>query len=81
MFFCPVIFFILPAWKYYFIQVYPDGQTYFKFISTGDSTDINNKDFQHPFKDGINVNSSSNTQNRLRLDNHNRGNIKTLFFF
>ena len=43
-----------------FIQVYPDGQTYFKFISTGDSTDINDQDFRHPFKDDINVNSSSN---------------------
>ena len=43
-----------------FIQVYPDGQTYFKFISTGDSTDINDQDFRHPFKDNITVNSSSN---------------------
>ena len=42
-----------------FIQVYPDGQTYFKFISTGDSTDINNQDFRHPFKDEITGNSSS----------------------
>ena len=42
-----------------FIQVYPDGQTYLKFISTGDSTDINDKDFIHPFKDGIAGNSSS----------------------
>ena len=41
-----------------FIQIYPDGQTYFKFISRGDSTDINNQDFQHPFKDDINVHSS-----------------------
>ena len=43
-----------------FIQVYPDGQTYFKFISTGDSTDINDQDFRHPFKDNVTVNSSSN---------------------
>ena len=43
-----------------FIKVYPDGQTYFKFISTGDSTDINDQDFRHPFKDDITVNSSSN---------------------
>ena len=43
-----------------FIQVYPDGQTYFKFISTGDSTDINDQDFRHPFKDDVTVNSSSN---------------------
>ena len=42
-----------------FIQVYPDGQTFFKFISTGDSTDINNHDFQHPFKNDITVNNSS----------------------
>ena len=42
-----------------FIQVYPDGQTYFKFISRGDSTDINDQDFQHPFKDDITMNSSS----------------------
>ena len=43
-----------------FIQVYPDGQTYFKFISTGDSTDINDQDFRHPFKNNVTVNSSSN---------------------
>lgn len=43
-----------------FIQVYPDGKTYFNFISTGDSTDINDHDFQHPFIDDITVNSSSN---------------------
>ena len=43
-----------------FIQIYPDGQTYFKFISTGDSTDINDQDFRHPFIDDITVNSSSN---------------------
>ena len=43
-----------------FIQVYPDGQTYLKFISTGDSTDINDQDFRHPFKDDTTVNSASN---------------------
>ena len=48
-----------------FIQVYPDGQTYFKFISTGDSTDINDQDFQHPFKDNLTVNSSSNITKTL----------------
>ena len=42
-----------------FIQVYPDGQTYFKFISKGDSTDINDQDFQHPFRDDITIHSSS----------------------
>ena len=41
-----------------FIQVYPDGKTHLKLISTGDSTDINDQDFQHPFKDDITVNSS-----------------------
>ena len=42
-----------------FIQVYPDGQTYFKFISRGDSTDINDQDFQHPFRNDITIHSSS----------------------
>ena len=42
-----------------FIQVYPDGQTYFKFISTGDSTDINDQDFIHPFINDTTMNSSS----------------------
>ena len=42
-----------------FIQLYPDGQTYLKFISTGDSTDINDQDFRHPFIDNITGNSSS----------------------
>ena len=31
-----------------FIQLYPDGQTYFKFESLGDSSDIFDKDFLHP---------------------------------
>jgi len=44
-----------------FIQVYPDGQTYFKFISTGDSIDINDQDFRHPFKDDITGESSLQT--------------------
>ena len=41
-----------------FIQVYPDGQTYFKFFSVGDSTDINDKDFLHPLKNDWNGKSS-----------------------
>ena len=41
-----------------FIQVYPDGQTYFKFFSVGDSTDINDKDFLHPLKNNWNGKSS-----------------------
>ncbi len=32
-----------------FIQLHPDGQSYIKFYSRGDSTDIMNGDFQHPF--------------------------------
>ena len=43
-----------------FIQVYPDGQTYLRFFSVGDSTDIHDKDFQHPFKNNWNGNSSFN---------------------
>lgn len=43
-----------------FIQVYPDGQTYFKFFSVGDSTDINDKDFLHPLKNNWNGKSSFN---------------------
>jgi hypothetical protein len=31
-----------------FIQVHPDGQTYFRFESRGDSTDIFDSDFLHP---------------------------------
>ena len=41
-----------------FIQVYPDGQTYFKFLSVGDSTDINDKDFLHPLKNNWSGKSS-----------------------
>ena len=41
-----------------FIQVYPDGQTYFKFFSVGDSTDINDKDFLHPLKNNWSGKSS-----------------------
>ena len=43
-----------------FIQVYPDGQTYLKFVSTGDSTDIHDNDFHHPFKNNGGGNSSFN---------------------
>ena len=43
-----------------FIQVYPDGQTYLKFFSTGDSTDIHDNDFHHPFKNNRGGNSSFN---------------------
>jgi hypothetical protein len=43
-----------------FIQVYPDGQTYFKFFSVGDSTDIYDKDFLHPLKNNWNGKSSFN---------------------
>ena len=42
-----------------FIQVYPNGETYFKFISRGDSTDINDQDFRHPFNDDVTIHSSS----------------------
>ena len=31
-----------------YIHIYPDGSTYFKFESTGDSTDVFNNDFIHP---------------------------------
>ena len=41
-----------------FIQVYPDGQTYLKFFSIGDSTDIHNNDFHHPFQNNADGNSS-----------------------
>lgn len=39
-----------------FIQLHPDGQTYFKFESRGDSTDIFDQDFVHPhnFPDWVN---------------------------
>lgn len=33
-----------------FIQLHPDGQTYFKFESRGDSLDIYNQDFLHPIQ-------------------------------
>ena len=65
-----------------FIQVYPDGQTYFKFISTGDSTDINDQDFRHPFKDDITVNSSSNITKQTPFgQSQQKQYIKTLFLF
>ena len=31
-----------------FIQIHPDGQSYFKFESHGDSSDVLDNDFQHP---------------------------------
>ena len=31
-----------------FVHIYPDGSTFFKFESTGDSTDVFNNDFIHP---------------------------------
>ena len=43
-----------------FIQVYPDGQTYLKFFSIGDSTDIHDNDFHHPFQNNGDSNSSFN---------------------
>ena len=43
-----------------FIQVYPDGQTYLKFFSIGDSTDIHDNDFHHPFQNNGDSNSSYN---------------------
>ena len=41
-----------------FIQVYPNGQTYLKIVSLGDSTDIHDNDFEHPFKNKSTGNSS-----------------------
>ena len=41
-----------------FIQIYPDGQTYLKFVSLGDSTDIHDNDFKHPLKNKSTRNSS-----------------------
>jgi len=38
------------------IQIFPDGQTHLKIVSIGDSTDIMDQDFQHPF---YNDNNSS----------------------
>ena len=31
------------------IQIFPDGQAYLKIVSIGDSTDIMDQDFEHPF--------------------------------
>ena len=42
------------------IQVYPDGQTYLKIVSLGDSTDIHDNDFIHPLQSQITNNSSFN---------------------
>ena len=50
-----------------FIQVYPDGQTYLKIVSLGDSTDIHNNDFEHPFKNKTTGNSSFNLIKRDSL--------------
>ena len=50
-----------------FIQVYPDGQTYLKFFSTGDSTDIHDNDFYHPFQNNGDGNSSFNLSKRDSL--------------
>ena len=36
------------------IQIFPDGQTHLKIVSIGDSTDIMDKDFEHPFYDDNN---------------------------
>ena len=44
-----------------FIQLYPDGNAYFKFISRGDSTDVFNNDFVHP----KNLNSWRTTNKKL----------------
>ena len=33
------------------IQIFPDGQTHLKIVSIGDSTDIMDQDFEHPFYD------------------------------
>jgi len=35
------------------IQIFPDGQTHLKIVSIGDSTDIMDQDFEHPFYDEI----------------------------
>jgi len=42
------------------IHVYPDGQTYLKIISLGDSTDIYDNDFIHPLQNQITNSSSFN---------------------
>ena len=36
------------------IQIFPDGQTHLKIVSIGDSTDIMDQDFEHPFYDDNN---------------------------
>ena len=46
-----------------FIQLHPDGQTYMRFHSQGDSTDIWNDDFQHPFTER---NWSTRTSQKIR---------------
>ena len=48
-----------------FIQLHPDGQSYLKFYSRGDSTDIMNGDFQHPFPG---QNWASKTSQQIRDD-------------
>tara|TARA_Y100000748_G_scaffold304066_1_gene311594 strand:- start:3029 stop:3991 length:963 start_codon:yes stop_codon:yes gene_type:complete len=50
-----------------FIQVYPDGQTYLKIASLGDSTDIHDNDFEHPFKNKTTGNSTFNLVKRDSL--------------
>ena len=42
------------------IHVYPDGRTYLKIVSLGDSTDIYDNDFIHPLQNQITNNSSFN---------------------
>ena len=36
------------------IQIFPDGQAHLKIVSIGDSTDIMDQDFEHPFYDDNN---------------------------
>ena len=36
------------------IQIFPDGKTHLKIVSIGDSTDIMDQDFEHPFYDDNN---------------------------
>ena len=48
-----------------FIQLHPDGQSYLKFYSRGDSTDKMNGDFQHPFPG---QNWASKTSQQIRDD-------------
>jgi len=47
------------------IQVYPDGQTYLKIVSLGDSTDIHDNDFKHPLK---NKSTGNNAFNLMKKD-------------